>query len=247
MENTSAAMEKAVACGADMVEFDLRRTADGVIILFHDPHILTPSGSRKKISATTFAEVSEIARHHGYAVATFGDILRKFGNLIAMDIEIKEGGFESEVVGLLEKIPPKYEPIISSFKPRILNCIKSIDSPLRTGLVIGPYRIDRLVLLTKPFLTGILFESKYESIHLNRSLATRAICRKLSNTGIPLYIWTVNDPDEMRRYIDYGASGIISDMPDVVFDLRERLRTEEIVVSKKTGDPDQSRGLVEER
>jgi glycerophosphoryl diester phosphodiesterase len=241
-ENTAIAMEKAVACGADMVEFDLRRTVDHKIILYHDPQIRTPSGKRIKVSSLTLDEIREISRHHGYAIATFEEILGKFGSLTAMDIEIKEEGFEGEVVRLLEEYPHGFDLIISSFKPEVLDRIRNMDNSLKTGLIIGPYRTDWMGLPTRLFLSRIISKSDYDSIHIHRSLVSPAICEKLRNAGIPMYVWTVNDRDEMKRLIDYGVDGIISDRPDIVGDIRDKAEAAKIAAAS-----DRDRDLVEER
>lgn len=216
-ENTVAAIEKAIDCGADMVEFDLRQTKDGVIVLFHDPAITLPSRKTVPVSKVTFSELSEFGKAEGFVPATFEEVLHGFGGRIAFDIEIKVGGFEKEVVKLLRSNPPVYEPVISSFKPEILWRIKRLESSVKVGIIIGSGKIKSLSFIARPFVERILARTSYDTVHLHRSLASHSVLESLLDSGFPVYVWTVNDPVEIREFVEQGVTGIISDVPDVVY------------------------------
>lgn len=218
------AIEEAIARNADMVEFDLRRTSDGVIVLFHNSDFLTPAGRSKLVSESTYAELSEFARDKGFSVAVFEEVLSCFGGRIAMDIEIKVGGFEDDVVRMLKANPPGFEPVISSFKHEVINRIKSLDYFLKVGLVIGSDRFKSVSFLARPFIKRLLEHSEYDSIHLHRSLVSQRVTRSLLDAGLTVYAWTVNDPDEIKGFVRQGIKGIISDRPDIVH--QARLETE---------------------
>ncbi len=214
------AFEEAIVRNADMVEFDLRRTSDGVIVLFHNPDFLNPTGQRTLVSESTFAELSEFARDKGFSIAVFEEVLSCFGDRIAMDIEIKVSGFEDDVARMLKADPPAFEPVISSFKPEVINRIKVLDSSLRVGLVIGSDRFKSVSFLARPFIKMLLEHSEYDSIHLHRSLFSQRVTRSLLDAGLMVYAWTVNDPDEIRDFARQGIKGIISDRPDIVHQIR---------------------------
>ena len=216
-ENTAAAFEKAISCRADMIEFDLRQTSDGVVVIFHNPAVTTPTGELRRVSKTSLADLSEITSKNGFPVLTFRDALRDFGGRIAMDIEIKVGGFEKDVVKLLRENPPPFEPVISSFKPEILRRIKKLDGNLKVGLIIGASKIKSLSFIARPFVERILARSIYDTVHLHKSLISQSIMESLLDAGFPVFAWTVNDPQEIMALVQQGVGGIISDFPDVVY------------------------------
>jgi glycerophosphoryl diester phosphodiesterase len=215
-ENTAASIEEAIARGADMVEFDLRRTADGVIVLFHDRIVRPLSGGNIPVSRVTLDELSGIAKSRGYRLAVFEEILAEFGSRIPFDVEIKVRGFEEEVIRLLDKYPPAFEPVISSFVPGVVKKIKKLRPSLRTGLVLGYSRIPQLNILARPVIDRLITGREVDSIHLHRSLASGHVLRKLNAAGAEVYVWTVNDPREMKRFLGMGVNGIVTDKPDLL-------------------------------
>ncbi|MBP1697142.1 MAG: hypothetical protein H6Q41_2330, partial [Deltaproteobacteria bacterium] len=94
-ENTIESFEKAMASGADMIEFDVRRTRDNVLIAFHDESI--QSHSTKDL---TFEAMSQMARHQGFEIPTVEEVLKWSRGKIKLDVELKEEGYEKETVEL---------------------------------------------------------------------------------------------------------------------------------------------------
>jgi glycerophosphoryl diester phosphodiesterase len=126
-ENTFEAIEKAIELRADMVEFDLRRTKDGVIVLWHDERAQDRNGRWVSVSNVLFNDLHFISKVRGFKLALFDDVLKAFGSRISFDIEIKTAGFEEEVVYLLKRYPPLFSPMISSFHSGVIRKIKKLD------------------------------------------------------------------------------------------------------------------------
>jgi glycerophosphoryl diester phosphodiesterase len=218
-ENTVASIEEAIARGADMVEFDLRRTADGVVVLFHDRIARSLSGKTVSVSKIPFDELSATARSEGYEIATLEQVLGEFGARIAFDIEIKVRGFEEEVIRLLDRYPPSFRPIISSFVPGVVRKIRKLRHSSKTGLIIGYSRIPQLNIFARPVIGRLISEGGADSIHLHKSLVSERVMKKLKAMGAEVHIWTVNDPEEMKRLLGMGVDGIVTDKPDLLYDL----------------------------
>ena len=215
-ENTTASFDMAIKCRADMIEFDLRRISDGTIVLFHDRYFRLQSGARKAVSKARFAEIERYALRKGFKIATFEEILRRYGQIIPMNIEIKIGGIEKDIVHLLRKSPPFFKPTISSFYPWILNRIRHIDSNLRTALIIGQNGIN---LLAKPILWQLISRLGLSAVHLQDSLITKRLIASLRKAGVGIAVWTVDTPEEMRKMIRLGVDNIITNKPDILFDI----------------------------
>lgn len=232
-ENTAASIEEAISRNADMVEFDLRQTLDDVIVLFHDRTVVTRSGKRIPVSRVSYSELYDIADAAGYRLSTFEDILQEFGSRIPLDIEIKVRDFEEKVIQLLKKYPPAFEPVISSFVPGVIERIKKLDPSIKTGLVLGYSRVPYLNILARPAVSRLISRVEVDSVHLHRSLFSKHILKKLFAMGARVYVWTVNKPDEMVRLLKAGVDGIITDRPDVLYDIcRSLAGSQEPVLSK---------------
>jgi glycerophosphoryl diester phosphodiesterase len=215
-ENTIESIQMAVELGADMVEFDLRRSSDGVIVLWHDERVDFGDGKAVRVSDISIGDLNMVAHGMGFKPACFDEILRQFGSRIGFDIEIKIGGFEQEIVDLLAKFPPLFPPMVSSFHPGIIAKIKRLNASLNTALVVGNNRMYKLGYPSRKLLRRIALNSGAGSIHLNLNIASRPLLNELTALGLDLYIWTVNDESEMHSLIGMGIDGIISDKPDLV-------------------------------
>jgi len=215
-ENTVASINKAIELGVDMVEFDLRRTADGVIVLWHDERIRYSAGKTLPVSKITVDELRLFSGENGFQLATFEEVLKLFGSRVAFDIEIKTPGFESEVIRLLKERPPLFPPLISSFHPGVIREVKKLDCSFKTGLVIGNNRIFRFGFITETFLARYVLRSKADSVHLNIKIASPLLIKDLTELGYEIYIWTVNGPKDMQKYMALEVDGVITDKPDLL-------------------------------
>lgn len=218
-ENTIESIEKAIELGADMVEFDLRRTADGIIILWHDPKIPDRSGKLSPISKTSIEELHLFASDHNFRPARFEDVLKRFGTRVSFDIEIKEKGFEMEVVNLLNRFPPAFEPTISSFHAKILHRFKQIDGAIKTSLILKS-RLFKTAILGKLLLKHYILKSGAESFKLELNIANKQNISEIIKSGKSVHVWTVNNKEEMRKMIEAGVDGIITDKPDILNEIR---------------------------
>ncbi|UCE65122.1 MAG: glycerophosphodiester phosphodiesterase [Candidatus Zixiibacteriota bacterium] len=232
-ENTFGSIEKAIQLGADMVEFDLRRTGDGVIVLWHDEKVLNSNRKWTPVSNIAFNDLDILSKKSGFRLARFDEVLKEFGSLIAFDIEIKTAGFEEEVVYLLKRYPPHFPPTISSFHLNVLRKIKKLDCSLKADLVLGNSRFLKSAYFGRSIIKRLALKSKASTIHLNLGIASEPIINELTELGFDLYIWTVNDKSDMKNLISMGVDGIITDKPDVLNSIRDSSAERKLDFSKE--------------
>src|SRR5689334_1368143 len=109
-ENTLAAFEAAVRAGADVVEFDVRLTADGVPVVLHDASVDATTDGRGLVHTLSLAEVKRLDAGHGRAtraeVPTLAEALGLLSGRAAVDVEIKnlpgEAAFDSPAEAVVE-------------------------------------------------------------------------------------------------------------------------------------------------
>ena len=216
-ENTIASFEEAITRKADMIEFDLRRTIDGSVVAFHDRYIKLSNGRKKAVSKVRIGELGRAIAHIGADLALFEEILIKFGRRIPLNIEIKIGGIEREVLFLLKKYPPAFEPTISSFYPWILKRYKRLDRNLKIALILGQEKIRKINFLARPMVDKLVSGLGIKAIHLQETIVSRAVVDTLTRLGVSILVWTVDDPEKMRKLVKLGVDGIITNKPDILY------------------------------
>jgi glycerophosphoryl diester phosphodiesterase len=232
-ENTVLSLEEAISRRADMIEFDVRQTIDGVMVLFHDWGVKTSKGQRKLISNITYDELCQTAHNQGYEIATFEDVLKQFGRRIPMNIEIKVGGFESDIISLLQTYPPACEPTLSSFFPWVVIRLKRINDNLKTALILGQERVHKFNILARPVVRKLVWTMGIGAIHLQETIISRAVVESLVRGGVSVLVWTVDDPEEMRRFLKMGVDGIITNKPDLLYEVCLELANAKEPILKK--------------
>jgi len=210
-ENSLAAFERAAALGCDFVELDVRRTADGRLAVCHDPE----AGGRR-LADVSLAEARRLAAGQGGEIPALEDALAVLSGRLMVNIEIKEPGFESEVLTAAESALPKDGYIISSFELSVLQAVAAAAPAVRRGWIVGDRparwwqrsRIRRaLPLLAAAILDPPAFLIPHHTL-VDAALAE--LCRR---QGLELIPWTVNDPADMSRLAGLGIWGLVTDRP----------------------------------
>lgn len=129
-ENSLAAFERAIDLGADMIEFDVRRTRDGEPVVFHDAELAgTP------VSHLTRADIEDCA---GVLPPLLDEVLELARGRIALDVELKEDGYVDELADVLSGFAVSGgELIVTSFLDTVLAQLAALTPQLRRGLVVS--------------------------------------------------------------------------------------------------------------
>jgi glycerophosphoryl diester phosphodiesterase len=209
-ENTLPAYELAVAQGADMIEIDLHRTRDGAVVVTHDEE-LAGLGGRGEIADATLAEVRALDAGGGERVPTLAEVLDRFGERIPFNLEIKRGsaaeyaGLEAEVAADLARRGIGERMLFSSFYDPVLRRLREVSPEARIGL-----------LISRRFPDGAIERARAlgaEALHPERALVTPALVEQAHAAGLAVYVFTVDDPDEMARLLALGVDGLFTNFP----------------------------------
>ncbi len=210
-ENTAAAIERAVELGADAVEVDLRRTADGALIIHHDPAIRRRGPLLRRQSLD---DARAMAAAVGRPLLTLDELLSLIDGRVGLDLELKESGYEREVVTACSRFGLRDQLLITSFLDSALIGVKRWDASLRTGLLIAVTPATRLRDQRRPVrLLNRLHRTQADVILPHYSLLRLGIGR-WRRYHRPLIVWTVNRARTMARLAPH-VTGLISDDPDL--------------------------------
>jgi glycerophosphoryl diester phosphodiesterase len=205
-ENTLEAFQKAIDLRADMIEFDVRRTRDQRYIIHHDPHI-----AGKPLNEIPCSEVREIARSMGFQVPELEEAIRLACGRIGLDIELKEEGYEREVIDRICDVLPEADYIVSSFHAGSISRVKQYRPGVSTGLIFK----DAGALTTE------ILEGDTDWLFPVQGLASGELLERMRRTGKKIAVWTVNDAQQMKRLLDDNrVEGIITDRADAALAVR---------------------------
>jgi glycerophosphoryl diester phosphodiesterase len=204
-ENTIASLKKALEHNVDEIEFDLRVTRDGIVVLHHDRDITDPNGQRRRIARHTYKELLD----HKKDLTTFSEALDAIDRTAKHYIEVKPGEPIESVVAILSdylKKGWKNEDFrLASFSMKTL-------MPLHEAL-------PDITLVVNETWSGV------RATHRARKLGTKRLSmsekwlwsgfiRATSHGGYKLVAYTLNNPKRARRWERYGLYGVVTDYPD---------------------------------
>lgn len=200
-ENTLLAFEQAMNAGADGFECDLRLTADGRVVVFHDDNLKRLCGVSGSIEQMTWPEVQKLrVKLSGKPedkIPCLEDLLTQFSTT-RMNLEIKHSAREAAVVEstlrVLTKIRPQGSILFSSFSVEVLRCLQVMDAHRslgKLGVLIESRHLDKLPMISKNF--------KPDTWNVPKQVLKQPWAERWKGQEVPpLWVWTVDEPDEWR-------------------------------------------------
>ncbi|HUL30624.1 MAG TPA: glycerophosphodiester phosphodiesterase [Thermodesulfobacteriota bacterium] len=224
-ENTIESFEKAMNLGADMIEFDVRRTKDHALVVYHDERI-----QGHFVKDLTFGAIRQITRTQGFQIPTVEEVLKWSGGKIRLDVELKEEGYEEETAELLTRYVKEDQFVITSFNDASLRAVKERFPDIKTGLILGkgifPYHL--LIRLQELFPMRRCKSAKADFLVAHWKLLRLGFLERAKRNRRPVFVWTVNDEMRMGRLLqDRRVYAIITDKPDLAVSLRKKLSSSE--------------------
>ncbi len=218
-DNSFESFRKAVDLGADMIEFDVRKTRDDVMIAFHDPVI-----EGERISDLSYEELLDITEEIGFKVPTVEDVVNLSKDKIGLDIELKEKGYEKRVVELVRDNLDYDRYVMKSFTDECVKSIKEYDSKVQAGLLLGVEDPQSKIKtrLSELFPKRRLNRCKADFVAPNYRLLRLFYLKRMWKSGFDVFVWTVNDVEMMEKLLNEGVDGLITDRPDLALDVREK-------------------------
>ncbi|HYI60672.1 MAG TPA: glycerophosphodiester phosphodiesterase [Acidimicrobiales bacterium] len=204
-ENTVAAFAAAGPLGADAVELDARRTADGVIVVHHDD---TLDDGRVIVEL----ERPQLPPH----VPTLAEALDACGGLV-VNVEVKnwpedadfdpgEAVTEAVVAELARRgRPDRY--LVSSFHRPSIDRVRERAPGLATAFLHA--QVDGATALAEAVAHG------HRALHPWYGWVTEELIAAAHAQGVVVNTWTVDDPELMARFAGWGIDGIVTNVPDI--------------------------------
>ncbi len=231
-ENTLPAFQHAIELGVDAVEFDVRLTADGVLVVHHDPDTARTCGESLWIDRSSIGALRKLD-----AAATFTgghvpsrrtpipllDEVLELTRPLPVIIECKTAETAPYVVAALRSHGATARAVVGSFLDGAMRVVRATSIPtgasrrdilrlmLRSAVRLAPRRLPCAVMCVPERGSGL-------------TLPIARFARWGRTIGVPVHVWTINTAADAHRLWDAGVTGIISDDPATILAARaERL------------------------
>ncbi|WP_426183259.1 glycerophosphodiester phosphodiesterase family protein [Microbacterium sp. TWP3-1-2b2] len=218
-ENTAAAFATAHAAGAEYIETDCRVTADGDVVLFHDETLTRLLSDDRTVDEVRTDELADLLAPHG-GLLTVGEMLEMFPET-RFNIDVKADAATTPLGPIVA--PHAHRVLLTSFsdarRRRAVDAVLSAGAEIRPATSAGRAGMMRVKLLSALRLPcarvlrdidALQIPERYGPIRVLTSSLVRAAHRH----DVEVHVWTVNDPADMRRLVDQGVDGIVTDRAD---------------------------------
>lgn len=215
-ENTMPAFERAVADGADAIEFDVRLTKDNQWVVHHDADVID-GADRVRIRDAALTDISRLrVGPNRDAIPRLDDLLiwaREHRIGLVFDIKDMEG--ISELIATVERVGLSNPAIYSSFHRSVLKKLEALRPNWTRGLIVGDPRSG----FARRFLLNSIVRwsarHRMTSLHLDEHWVVPSALAKMREAGFRLAVWTVDDPLRMSMLDAFGIDAVITNSPDL--------------------------------
>ncbi|HEX4867335.1 MAG TPA: glycerophosphodiester phosphodiesterase [Acidimicrobiales bacterium] len=219
-ENTMPAFEQAVRLGYRYLETDVHVTSDGELLAFHDDRLDRVTDASGAISELPWARVREARVDGREPIPRFEDLLGTWPE-VRVNVDPKHDDAVEPLAEVLRRTGAVDRVCVGAFSDRRLDRLQVLVGA-RLCRSMGPRQVARLVAASRglPGGGGVTAPCAQIPTHQGRiPLVTERLVKAAHLRGIQVHVWTIDDPSEMRRLLDLGVDGIMTDRPQVLKDV----------------------------
>ena len=231
-ENTLHAFEGAAALGADVIELDVRRAADGALVVMHDATVERTTDGRGRVDGLTLAELRRLDAAHrwsadggktfplrgrGVGVPTLQEVFERLPRA-RFNIEPKDesGAAAESLCEAIRAHGASERVVVGSFRQSVIDEFRRACPGVATSA--GPAEASKFLALYQAGLAPS-YSPAMQALQLPEYVAgarvlTRGFVEAAHGRNLEVHAWTINDAADMRRLLDAGVDGIMTDYPD---------------------------------
>jgi glycerophosphoryl diester phosphodiesterase len=231
-ENTLAAFRLGLAHEADAVELDLHMSQDGALVVMHDPDVRRMTGVPGEIGTLTLEALRRLNAAATYTgppsapqrVPTLQEVLELVRGRAEVQIDIKVRsdasryrGIEAKVLETVRQYAMLEQVLILAFDIAVLREITALEPRVQTCALLGNAFLRRFGLRRDhDAVAEELAAQGFRCVGVKHTLMTPDLLRALRARAFRVGVWTVNEPEAMRRFADMGVDFLTSDRPDLL-------------------------------
>ena len=213
-EHTFAAYDLALAMGADALELDLRSTADGVLVVCHDPTLARTAGDPRPVVGMTADALAGLPPDR--RPLTLDEVFARYGTRTGYWLDVKDlqPAGEDALIALIARHGLKRRVGVQSFDHLVLRRIRRLDRELPVAALYRRLRTREEVLSDLGAVAGFA-----SGIGPHAGVVDAAVVLAAHARGLAIRPFTVNAAEEADRLLGLGVDALITDVPDRVLDV----------------------------
>ena len=207
-ENTLLAIKQAIVQGADAIEIDVFAVQSELLVI-HDHHLERTTNGTGSIYQYSLAGLMKLDAGQGQRIPTLWQVLELTHGKCWLNIELKGEDTVAPLLALLDKAEQQlgFDPlslVISSFNHHLLAALKQARPQLKLGALTASLPLDYAAFAS---------ELQAYSVHCDVSFIDQAFVTDAKARGLKVFVYTVDQPDDIQRLTAYGVDGIFSNYP----------------------------------
>lgn len=211
-ENTLASIEKAMELGVDMIEIDVFKIKSGEIVVFHDDQVDRLTDSQGDIEGYDLDSLKQLTLKGNHKIPELAEVLDLMDNKVQLNIELKGAGTAEDVNQIVNKYIEDHgwsldNFVISSFKWDELKDMRGVNKDIKIAVLTSDDPLGAI---------DVAIELNAVAINPNYKTLTQENTAKIQSEGLKVYTWTVNEPKDIQRMVEFGVDGIITNYPERV-------------------------------
>jgi glycerophosphoryl diester phosphodiesterase len=213
--------DRAIALGVDYVELDVRRTADGLFVNYHDDR--TPSGR-----VTGSLAYTDLKAELGADLLTLAEVLDVVGGRAGLHVDLKEPGDEGDIVRMVLAHKAGARFVVTTGEVESIRTVKELFPNVQAGLTLGTDMRDAHAWATMTERQAELFpgarlrRSHADFVAAHQQLARLRLLRYCARKRLPVWVWTVDETKEIARFMrDPRVTTLVTNRPDVALGFRK--------------------------
>ena len=205
-ENTLLSFKRGIELGGNTVEFDIRKSKDGEIVIMHDAELDRTTNGSGKVNDYTLEELKKLDAGKGEKIPTLKEALDFLNGKCHIAIELKEDDLEEAVVSSIKGIK---NVIVISFGAHRVKKIKQLSLNTVTGFIFNkPIKnIEGFLRLNKSI--------KAEWLLGRADILTKELIDKAHDWGFNVLVWVLDDVGSIKKFKSLKVDGIASNKPDL--------------------------------
>ncbi len=215
-ENTLLSFQRAIDIGVDWIEFDLRRSRDGVLVVIHDDTVDRTTDGKGKVSDMTFGELRMLDAGNGQKIPSLRQVIDLARGRVKMDMEIKERGIEGDIVDAIRSSGIVRQCMVSSFIYDSIRKVKELNPDILTAAIM-----DKLPRNTGKCLDALFDDVNTRTLMISKKIAMEPFVGEVRRLGFSLGIWNADTPAEIERYAAMDPLYLCSNYPERLVEFRQ--------------------------
>ena len=235
-ENTLTGFWKGRSVGADVLELDVHLTENEKLVVIHNERVDDTTNGTGLVREMTLQQLKRLDagydftyehgethpyRGKGVVIPTLEEVYQEFPD-VPLNIEIKEDqkGIEQKLWEVIEEAEAEDHTLVVAKKTSVIRRFREVSGKqVKTG-ASAPEMLA--FIICSHLYPSCQLQPSYRALQVWKEVGTLRIVQAAHRSGIQVDVWTVDDEEDMHRFIDYGVDGIMTDRPDRLNRLLER-------------------------